>query len=98
VIYILRDTPGLAQFRVVQESLEQVTVQVAPAGALSEADRRRLAERVQKLLGASVRVTVEPVAEIPPEPSGKYRYVISRIADQYVGALLASAPNGHGSR
>jgi hypothetical protein len=41
---------------------------------------------------------VEPVAEIPPEPSGKYRYVISRIADQYVGALLASAPNGHGPR
>jgi phenylacetate-CoA ligase len=98
VIYILRDTPGLAQFRVVQESLEQVTVQVAPAGALSEADRRRLAERVQKLLGASVRVMVEPVAEIPPEPSGKYRYVISRIADQYVGALLASAPNGPGPR
>lgn len=98
VIYILRDTPGLTQFRVVQETLEQVTVQVAPAEALSEADRRRLAERVQKLLGASVRVTVDPVAEIPPEPSGKYRYVSSKIADRYVGELLAGAPNGHAPR
>lgn len=98
VIYILRDTPGLTQFRVVQETLEQVTVQVAPADALSEAGRRRLAERVQRLLGASVRVAVNPVAAIPPEPSGKYRYVISRIADRHVGELLANAPNGHGSR
>lgn len=98
VIYILRDTPRLSQFRVEQEALDHVTVQVAPAEALSETDRRHLADRVQRLLGASVQVTVEPVPAIPPEPSGKYRYVISRIADRYVGELLASIPNGNRPR
>jgi hypothetical protein len=53
---------------------------------------------VQTLLGASVRVAVEPVGEIPAEASGKYRYVVSRIADRYVGDLLGSRVNGSARR
>jgi phenylacetate-coenzyme A ligase PaaK-like adenylate-forming protein len=98
IIYILRDTPGLSQFRVVQEAIEDVTVQVAPLQALSEEGRRRLAERVRGLLGASVRVTVDPVSEILPEASGKFRYVTSKVADRFVGDLLAGAANGGGPR
>jgi phenylacetate-CoA ligase len=94
IIYILRDTPGLTQFRVVQEELERVTIQIAPRDALAEAGRRGLIARVQTLLGASVRVAVEPVGEIPAEASGKYRYVVSKIADRYVGDLLGSRVNG----
>ena len=48
IIYILRDTSRPQPVPVVQEALEDVTVQVAPAQALSEeAGRRRLAERVR---------------------------------------------------
>jgi phenylacetate-coenzyme A ligase PaaK-like adenylate-forming protein len=98
IIYILRETPGIAQFRVVQEELERVTIQVAPADALSEAGRRLLVERVQALLGASVRVAVEAVADIPAGASGKHRYVVSKVADRYVGELLSSATSGGGPR
>jgi phenylacetate-CoA ligase len=98
IIYILRETPGLAQFRVVQEEVERVTIQVAPADALSEAGRRWLVERVQALLGASVRVAVEAVGDIPAEASGKHRYVVSKVADRYVGELLSGAANGKGRR
>ena len=30
-------------------------------------------------LGSEVNVSVEEVAEIPPEKSGKYRYVVSHV-------------------
>jgi phenylacetate-CoA ligase len=77
--YVLRDLPGLLKFKVVQESLERVTVQL-----VTETDN--LADVAQKIvndfkarLGASVCVDVQRVAEIAPEKSGKYRFVISRI-------------------
>ena len=68
------------------------------SGVAALEDAQRLAERVRSLLGASVRVTVDPVSEIPPESSGKYRYVISKVADQHVGDLLAGAANAPGPR
>jgi phenylacetate-CoA ligase len=33
-------------------------------------------------LGAGVDIVPEPVAAIPPEASGKHRYVISHVAHQ----------------
>jgi phenylacetate-CoA ligase len=79
LIYILRDLPQVAGFRIVQDSLDLTRVQVV-AGPGFGADtvlhiQRGLAAR----LGEGVRIEVEQVAEIAPERSGKYRYVVSRV-------------------
>jgi phenylacetate-CoA ligase len=38
-------------------------------------------------LGADVRINVRPVAAIPAEASGKYRYVVSHVPVPHVSAL-----------
>jgi phenylacetate-CoA ligase len=48
----------------------------------------RIAAAFRRRLGDTVDVVVERVAAIAPEKSGKYRYIISHVAD------AAAAPAG----
>ena len=80
LIYIVRDLPGVRAFKIVQESLEHTVVQIVADEAF---DRRRNADIVaafQRRLGGGVQVDLEFVAAIAPEKSGKFRYVVSRVA------------------
>jgi phenylacetate-CoA ligase len=80
LIYILRDLRGIEAFKITQESLQRTVVQLVAGpefdrgsvGAVTAAFRRRL--------GESVEVPVEFVDRIPAEKSGKFRYVVSRVA------------------
>lgn len=80
LIYVLREQPGVAAFRIEQHSLEHTTVAVVPETGcptdLEDIVQRRFRER----LGGGVQVDVERVDAIPPERSGKYRYVVSHVA------------------
>jgi len=80
LIYILRDLPQVKAFKIVQESLQHTTVQVVLEGALDDALRDKIVAGFRARLGAGVDVTVEQVAQIAPEKSGKFRYVISKVA------------------
>ncbi|QIB64719.1 phenylacetate--CoA ligase family protein [Kineobactrum salinum] len=81
LIYVLRDIPGVDEFRIVQESLQQTRVEVVATGAV---DRSDLAQEIQRQfrqrLGAEVEVPVEYLEAIPREQSGKFRYVVSKVA------------------
>ncbi|HKL78231.1 MAG TPA: AMP-binding protein [Gammaproteobacteria bacterium] len=80
LIYVIRDIPEIRSFRIVQEDLEHTRVQVVPRGELSRETRHRIQSGFRERLGSEVTVKVEPVAAIPPEASGKYRYVQSKVA------------------
>lgn len=77
---ILRDLPGMEQFKVVQESLERTTLQLVVGSdfRINEA-RPKIAKTFKHFLGDAVELNIELVPSIAPEPSGKYRYVISRV-------------------
>jgi phenylacetate-CoA ligase len=79
LIYVIRDIPGIQSFRIVQEDLEYTRVQVVPEGELPEETRRRIQSGLRERLGADVTVAVEAVGEIPPEASGKFRYIQSKV-------------------
>lgn len=80
LIYIVRDMPGVAGFRIEQESLERTCVKVvAEAGYPADGDER-IRDGMKARLGRNVEVVVEHVARIPAEGSGKFRYVVSRVA------------------
>lgn len=87
LIYIVRELPGIAAFKIIQESLALVRVQLVlePAQMLDTVLRDRIAAGVQQRLGASVAVAVEQVDAIAPEASGKFRYVVSRL-DAWAGS------------
>jgi phenylacetate-CoA ligase len=80
LIYVLRDLPGVQAFKIVQESLDLTRVQVVLAVPLDHALRERIVAGFRARLGAQVNVEVEQVSEIGAEKSGKYRYVISKVA------------------
>lgn len=80
LIYVVRDLPEVAAFRIVQEDLALTRVEIVPAAGFSATTAARIERGIGARLGAGVKVAVELRDEIPPEKSGKYRYVQSRIA------------------
>ena len=89
LVYVLRDMQGLRAFKIVQESLELTRVLIVPEGAMSPAADQHIRDSFRARLGKTVDVQVERVTEIPPERSGKFRYVVSRVDPQRMGASPA---------
>ena len=78
-IYTLRDLPGVAQFKILQQSLERTDVQIVQGPGWEAANVDRIRSAFGRRLGEDVDVRVEAVERISPEASGKYRYVVSKV-------------------
>jgi phenylacetate-CoA ligase len=88
LIYTLRDLVGIEQFRIEQLNLHQTQVQVVPGpGYDGAAVRGRIGRDFKARLGDAVCVEVMEVDRIPPEKSGKHRYVVSRVTSVPAGAV-----------
>jgi phenylacetate-CoA ligase len=79
LIYILRDLPQVAGFKIMQESLDLTRVQVVPGPGFDADITRHIQRGMAARLGEGVHIEVEEVNEIAPEKSGKYRYVVSKV-------------------
>ncbi len=79
LIYIIRDLPGVRQFKIVQHSLEETEVFLVLEPDFDRASLPGIVQGFQRRLGAAVRVTLREVEAIPVEASGKFRYVISKV-------------------
>jgi phenylacetate-CoA ligase len=88
LIYILRDLPAVQGFKIVQHSLDRTVVQVVPGPDFSMAHEVTIVNGLRRRLGEGVHVSVQRVAAIAPEGSGKFRYVISHVPPQS-GAVKA---------
>ncbi len=80
LIYVLRDQPGIAEFKIVQESLEFTRVQIVRGPDYSKRSETEIREVFRKRLGEGVEIDIQYVERIEPERSGKFRYVVSRVA------------------
>lgn len=80
-IYALREAPGIQQFQVIQERVDLLRVILVGNDLFTAAARDELVRSLGGLFGADVSIEIEPVDAIPPLPSGKHRYVISKVAD-----------------
>lgn len=81
LIYVMRDLPGIERFKIVQESLGHTRVLVVCPTGLSFDVRERIVAGFRARLGAEVNVEIDEVSEIPLEKSGKFRYVLSKVAE-----------------
>jgi phenylacetate-CoA ligase len=77
LIYILRDLPGLKSFKVIQESLERTRVLLIPEAGFPADAPSRIVAGFKRRLGEGVQIDVDIVETIPPEKSGKFRYIVS---------------------
>ena len=79
VIYVLRAVPGVGEFKIVQHSVQDLEVQVVPNARWEEGARAAIESGLQQRLGKDVRIAIRLVEAIPPEASGKHRYVVSHV-------------------
>lgn len=78
LIYILRDLPGLASFKVIQHSRSRTEVLLVPEPGFDRARGQSvIVEGFRRRLGTEVEVEVSFVETIPAEKSGKFRYIVS---------------------
>jgi phenylacetate-CoA ligase len=77
LIYVLRDLPGVGAFKIVQHTLDHTEVLVVPGQGWSDAHPDTIVRGLQARLGQGVRISVQQVDQIPPEKSGKFRYIVS---------------------
>jgi phenylacetate-CoA ligase len=80
LIYILRDLPQVTAFKIIQENLNLTRVLVASGAGLNPDVIAKIQSGFKARLGQGVEVAIEEVTEIQPEKSGKFRYVVSKIA------------------
>jgi len=79
--YLIRDMPGITAFKIVQESLEMTRVLLVVDDAFDRSHSTEIVANFKRRLGHAVDIQIEFVDEIKAEKSGKYRYIISHVAD-----------------
>jgi hypothetical protein len=75
----LRALTHIDQFRVIQERVEQLVVQLASKRPIAGATMERLARQLREDLGEPVQVAVEQV-EYRHEDAAKFRTFVSKVA------------------
>ena len=81
--------PGAAQVQIVQESVTHLRIRLVADDAFNAGSHAKIAELVQTTFGGGVEHDVELVPAIPQEPSGKYRFCISKVARERLEAMSA---------
>ena len=71
--------PGIEQMQIVQESIDVIRLRLVRAAAYSAETEEALRREFRTVFGDSVQVTVETVDRISQDPSGKYRFSITRV-------------------
>ncbi len=80
LIYVLRDLPEVANFRIVQPSRTRLEVSVVKGSGYRQATEDRIREALKQRLGQNVEIVFDYPDRIERERSGKFRYVVSRVA------------------
>jgi len=79
LIYVLREIPEVEEFRIVQETITRMTVQIVTSATDTAQLERTVTEQFRRRLGDSLVVKFVYVSTIEREASGKFRYVVSQL-------------------
>jgi phenylacetate-CoA ligase len=78
---------GAAQVQIVQEEICYLRLRMVSDDKFGADSRRQIDDLVINTFGPAMRYDVELVDAIPQEPSGKYRFCISKVASDYLRAM-----------
>lgn len=81
-IYIARSVKGIVKFQVIQEKIGEILIRLVVDEHFPQDGAEQVRLQAAKRLGGDDEIAVEIVADIQPAPSGKYRPVISRVAEE----------------
>lgn len=78
---------GIRQARLVQQDLENVTVEVVTTDEYDPSVGDALAQTLAGKVGGRLRFEIKPVPEIVQETSGKFKFVVSKISQAEARAV-----------
>jgi phenylacetate-CoA ligase len=78
LIYEVRDKPGVREFKFVQDEDYSLDLQVVVGPEFTPEVESKVRDGVLRRMGNDTALTIRRVGVIPPERSGKQRYVVSR--------------------
>jgi phenylacetate-coenzyme A ligase PaaK-like adenylate-forming protein len=78
---IFKGNLPIYEAQIIQEALDCVRVRYVPAPTFKLNHQSVITERLQERMG-KVKVLLEPVTEVPREPNGKFRAVVSRLSQE----------------
>ncbi|HSW47270.1 MAG TPA: phenylacetate--CoA ligase family protein [Phycisphaerae bacterium] len=84
LIYVLRETEGLAQFQIIQPSLDRLEVAVVADERFTPRVRRTVENRLRQRVGPDIAIEIRRQDRIPPSASGKHACVISHVKNHDV--------------
>jgi phenylacetate-CoA ligase len=90
LIYILRAVTSIKQFKVIQEALDRIVLQVVPEPSFTSEDCVSITTQIRLLLGNDTKIELVELPAIPPAASGKFRYVESKVAAHYLETAIFS--------
>jgi len=71
--------PGVRNYQLVQETVDSYHLKVAPAEGFDPGVLRVVREKMLRALGEESNLKIEVVDRIPPSPSGKHLFIISKV-------------------
>jgi phenylacetate-CoA ligase len=71
---------GVEKSQIVQERADLIVIKIVRKAGFSEMERQALLAEFQKRVGDTIRIETQYVDDIPRPASGKYRWVISKLA------------------
>jgi phenylacetate-CoA ligase len=85
--------PGVAQLQIIQEALDRFVFRIVRGAGFGPESLEQIAQLVAERFGPRSRWDCEFVDAIPQEPSGKYRFCISKVPNAFTrqAELQASA-------
>jgi phenylacetate-CoA ligase len=75
--------PGIAQLQIVQEAVDRLVFRVVRGPEFGSTSAETIQRLVTERFGPGVSYTCEFIDRILPEPSGKYRFCISKVSSRY---------------
>lgn len=81
LIYVLRELPDVEEFKIIQESVSTMTVQLVTASRDTSRLEWTITEQFRRRLGDSLVVNFVYPGKIQREASGKFRYVVNQITN-----------------
>ena len=79
VIYILRETPGVERFKIIQHKTDEFEIQIISNSLWQESAQFDIINKFRARFGQNVSVNIVFLDQILPEASGKIRQVISHV-------------------
>lgn len=79
LVNILKVIPGIAQYKIAQESKGELKIQLAKGKGFSPETANQVVKGLKKVLGDNMDIGVKVVEQIPPDPPGKIHSIISKV-------------------